>query len=278
MDHIPAHTYKYSNGTLNDNWYEDKEAPTQQMKKDPEFRNMREREPAIVPNGHSKPLGRLKRLHNWDTSNIIPDDGFKEITSLTKTDFGEPNDKRTVEKPTPKMINDIGAMPLVEHEVSAPKTGFASVLPRHDKEHGKSYFNTTNRDYYGQPGNKEPQAVVEDFRKTETNHAGGDKWVKQEKVKPISGLTGEVFNTAHDPQVASEVQRTWIYKKDPAIEAVKSGVHEKDQTKPQDNELSLPIGDGEYAQKMRVHEPNAYRKVRTDITRKQGWKPSLVKF
>ena len=99
-------------------------------------------------------------------------------------------------------------------------------------------------------------------------------------MKRISGLTGEVYNTAHDPQEASEVQRTWIYKPDPAIEAHKHRASQKygDQVYPFDNAASLPLADGEYEYKMRKHEVGAYRKRRTDITRKQGTKPTLIKF
>jgi hypothetical protein len=37
-----------------------------------------------------------------------------------------------MEKPTLKMINNIGEMPLVERIVSGPKTGFGAVLPTHN--------------------------------------------------------------------------------------------------------------------------------------------------
>lgn len=241
-------------------------------------RFMRTKESNIHSVGQTKPLGRLQRAYKWDTHDLIPDDGFRELNTVQQTHFIQPDKHRVMEKPTLKMINNIGEMPLVERIVSGPKTGFGAVLPTHNQDHGVSSFSTTNGDYFGKPGKKSAVEVVQDFNESQFRNAGDDKWNKQECVKKISGLTGEVFNTAHDPQVASEVQRTWIYRADPAIEAVKKGTHEIEQTMPFDNATSLCIGDGEYEYRKRVHVPNQYRKKRTDITRKQGTKPTLVKF
>lgn len=66
----------------------------------------------------------------------------------------------------------------------------------------------------------------------------------EQGVKCISGLVGEVHKPV-DPQENTNVQRAWMYYKDPAVEALKSG--KIDQTLKQDNALSLPIGDGERA-------------------------------
>ena len=87
-----------------------------------------------------------------------------------------------------------------------------------------------------------------------------------------------MFNTQQDPQVKSEVQRTWIQKEDPAIGVVKKGFHDTKHEMPFDNATSLPLGDGEYHYRQRVHQEGAYRKKRTDITRMQGKKPTLIKF
>jgi hypothetical protein len=49
-----------------------------------------------------------------------------------------------------------------------------------------------------------------------------------------------------DPQELTDVQRTWLYSRDPAVTAVKED-RVKDQVTPYDNQMSLPIGEGEYA-------------------------------
>ncbi len=54
-------------------------------------------------------------------------------------------------------------------------------------------------------------------------------------------MTGEVFKL-DDPQESTDVQRSWLYSKDPAVAAAKVG--KTDQSLKADNELSLPLGNG----------------------------------
>lgn len=35
-----------------------------------------------MPTGQLKPLGRLPRVYKWDTNNIVPDDGFREMNTM----------------------------------------------------------------------------------------------------------------------------------------------------------------------------------------------------
>ena len=176
------------------------------------------------------------------------------------------------------MIQTVTQMPTFDREDhDLPETGFGSVIPRHDQNHGKSSFQTTNQAFYGEEQKMNPRQTVTKFNETANKTAGGEKWATTEAVKKISGLTGEVFNKYHDPQEASEVQRTWIQKKDPAIEVVKAGIHERDQTLPFDNANSLPLGNGEHEYVVAQMDSNAYRKKRTDITQKQGTKPVLYR-
>ena len=44
----------------------------------------------------------------------------------------------------------------------------------------------------------------------------------EQGVKCISGLTGEVFKL-EDPQESTDVQRSWLYSKDPSVAACKVG-------------------------------------------------------
>ena len=81
-------------------------------------------------------------------------------------------------------------------------------------------------------------------------------------MKPISRLVGEVHKV-EDPQHSTDVQRTWLYAKDPGLTTVEQG--KVDQTLKQDNELSLPLGDGERAHFPLSDEVGFYRHKR-DIT------------
>ena len=67
---------------------------------------------------------------------------------------------------------------------------------------------------------------------------------EQQGVKCNSGLTGEVFSTG-DAQKSTDVQRSWLYSKDPSVAAMQKGKTSQKLTA--DNETSLPLGDGEHA-------------------------------
>lgn len=214
---IPSHTYKYSKGVLNDNWYEDRIAPDQLLRTKPEEKFMRQSEPDInclSATGIPAPLKRIKRNHKWDTKNIIPDDGYHETKTIQKTELQHPDKNKIPEIPKLRMINkyNIAELSLVDRPIAGPKTGFGSVIKRFDKDHGKPYFNTTNHDFFGAPKREDPSETLTKFGKTWSTNSGQRNYDPKQGLKKISGLTSEVFNTQADPQENTEVQRTWIYR------------------------------------------------------------------
>jgi hypothetical protein len=36
------------------------------------------------------PLGRMNRVYKWDTNGVVPDDGFREMYSINKTEMLNP--------------------------------------------------------------------------------------------------------------------------------------------------------------------------------------------
>ena len=67
-----------------------------------------------------------------------------------------------------------------------------------------------------------------------------------------------------DPQASTDVQRSWLYSKDPSVAAAKIGKTKYKFEK--DNETSLPIGEGEHAKFSHSSEPGFYRCIKSDIT------------
>lgn len=272
---IPSHTYKYSKGVLNNNWYEDRNAPEQPLQSKPDEKFMREIEPDINclnANGVPAPLKRIKRNHKWDTKDVIPNDGYKELKTINKTELQNPEKSRVREQPKRRMINkyNIAELSLVDRPIEGPQRGFGATVKRFDKDHGKAYFNTTNRDFYGEPKREQPQETVDEFNRTQGINAGGRNYDPKRGVHKLSGLTGEVYKTSADPQEHTEVQRTWIYRKDNAIEGVKTEAHLQNQTKDWDNATSLPLGKGEHYYHKKATESGAYRHQRSDITQSTG--------
>jgi len=84
----------YSKPTLMGNWYEERLAPEQPMRVNPDFKYKREEENAIsFPSGTGKlmPLHRVSRNLPWVTQGVVADDGFREFKSLTKTTYDKTN-------------------------------------------------------------------------------------------------------------------------------------------------------------------------------------------
>lgn len=270
---IPSHTYKYSRGVLNDNWYEDRLAPDQLLRTKPEEKFMRTVEPDInclSATGIPAPLKRIKRNHKWDTKDVIPNDGYQELKTINKTELQHPDKSRVNEKPKMRMINkyNIAELSLVDRPISGPERGFGATVKRFGKDHGKPYFETTNHDFYGKPKRETPHETVTTFYKTSSLDSGQRNYNDPSRgVKKLSGLTGEVYNHQADPQEHTEVQRTWIYRKDNAIETVKLETANKYDLPAYDNANSLPLGRGEHYYHKKSTDPGAYRHVRSDITK-----------
>lgn len=275
---IPSNTFKYSQGVLNDNWYEDRIAPEQPLRTKPDEKFMRASEPDInclTANGIPAPLKRIKRNHKWDTRDVIPNDGYKEMKTVNKTEILHPNKNKIQERPTLRMINkyNIAELSLVDRPIPGPTHGFGATVKRFDKDHGKVYFSTTNHDFYGAPKRETPDETVKTFTSTFHKSSGVRNYDPKQGIKKLSGLISEVYNTSADPQEHTEVQRTWIYRKDNAIEAVKQDLHLQKQVKEYDNANSLPLGKGEHYYHKKATEDGAYRKIRTEISMGQEIQP-----
>lgn len=86
---------------------------------------------------------------------------------------------------------------------------------------------------------------------------------EKQSVKCSAGLIGEVYKQS-DPQVTTEVQRSWL----PATDASLANFHKgkTSQVNDKDNETSLPLGEGAHASFTKSDEPAYYRRIRRDVT------------
>ena len=110
-------------------------------------------EPAInclSSTGLPKPLNRLHRLPKHDTTQLIPSDGFNEITTTTQNDFRNPVVHKIKEKPVLNMIHkyNIAELSLVDRPVQGPATGFGTILNKHPQGHDTKYRATSYGESY----------------------------------------------------------------------------------------------------------------------------------
>ncbi len=98
----------FSNKTLNGNWYEDRWAPPQASQMYPQDRSLRPHEEAISTlsaSGLPQPLEVIKRLPKWNTTGVIPDDGYREDYTVNKTEIPNPAAVREVLHKRPALVD-----------------------------------------------------------------------------------------------------------------------------------------------------------------------------
>lgn len=174
----------------------------------------------------------------------------------------------TQQKPVLQMINkyNIADLSLADRPVQGTREGFGAVIVNHPAHHGQRYFATENRTHFGGKEAMNPEQTVAAFAKDMGHSSGGQhRPMEQQKVKTLSNLTGEIYNSNYDPQGQTDVQRSWMYQKDPSLRAVNAN-YQKDQVNFYDNANSLPMGEGVWNTRKFSDKPGANRHFRSDIT------------
>lgn len=78
--------------------------------------------------------------------------GQRELKTTNQQEIQNPKVHVRKEKPVLRMINkyNIAELSLVDRPVQTTKQGFGAVIPRHGNDHNARYFNTENRDNFGE--------------------------------------------------------------------------------------------------------------------------------
>mmetsp|Transcript_36949 Transcript_36949/g.81108 ORF Transcript_36949/g.81108 Transcript_36949/m.81108 type:complete len:284 (-) Transcript_36949:158-1009(-) len=253
----------YTLKTLNDNWFEDRHQPAGSLSvtSDLQRRNPRPHETDIAFIGERfDVLSRISRLPAR-TSYALPEDGFNEKNTTNLVDFSHPRSRQDVatapEKPA---LLSAESVPEISHDERRPlpgnRSGFGATLQRHPPGHDQRNWNTTHGDYFGE-GNGRRRCQT--WASVEDSHAGVSTAHEEFRAQGLKTgkLCGETLCESNDPGSDTRVQRAWLYSSDPALRHVHLG-GKKPPLPEQDNELSLPLGDG------------AMNKVRKDLAERKG--------
>ena len=119
---------------------------------------------------------------------------------------------------------NIAELSLVDRPVKGPDDGFGTVVNKHPKNHDAVYRQTSQAEAFGYGKKNNAVEEVQRFTHLQNNQAGMSQpraFVEQ-GVKCISGLTGEVYKL-DDPQESTDVQRSWLYSKDPSVAYMQKG-------------------------------------------------------
>ena len=159
-------------------------------------------------------------------------------------------------------------------EVSGPKYGCFSKIPRHPPEIKKGLFKSTYMDDFLSRFEKVKYkpTTCEVLTSTGVNSGLRSDYEPIDKKHISSKLVNERYNKDPDSKYNTEVQRSWTYHRDPAIIAVEDLKIDNASRKPWPEEIkfmSLPMHNEEEYQKMQYHTyVNCGHKL-SDITKKK---------
>jgi len=249
----------YKNTALMGNWYEDRTAVPQDYRESKDFRKIREEEEAISyisRNNLLMPLGRVERVHPWNTTGIVADDGFRDYKTVNKTFFdptllknyqgyqdcrplvkARETKKTYPENHTSIQTSHAKAFSLLtqsnmqkqanetNRDVKMNITDFGSTFKKHGVDHERFYTMTTYQQHYDRTANPTAQEVIDREGKKLATFAGYNLRPEEDKgIKMTSALTGEVFKTEKDPQQNTTVQRSWLPYVENAIKTAENNM------------------------------------------------------
>ena len=159
-------------------------------------------------------------------------------------------------------------------ELGGPNHGCFAKLPKHPPEVGKGFFKTTYQDDFlkkfeekkFKPMTGQIFSTTNTFSGLPSNHEPIDK-------KNISSkLVNEKYNPNPERKYNTEIQRTWTYHRDPAIQAIEDFKIDNASRRPWPNEIkfmTLPMKNNEEYQNMQYQTYVKCGHKISDITRKK---------
>ena len=159
-------------------------------------------------------------------------------------------------------------------DVSGPKYGCFSKVPRHPPDNFKVNFRSIYQDSYLSRFQHSKFKSITGEILTNTGINGGIKsdFLPLNKKHISSKLINERYNNGNEPKSNTEIQRSWTYHLDPAIEAVEKLKIDNASTIPLAKEvqyMSLPMFNDEERRKMNYYNyVNCGHKL-SDITKRK---------
>jgi len=254
----------YNKTALMGNWYEERLAVPQPYREEKDARTLREEEETIsytTATHQLKPLGRVGRVHPWNTAAVMADDGFKEYKTVNNTmmdpkllrNYNKYQDCRPLTKTVQEkktypenhtsiqtnqsktftLITDTNMQKYateIKRDVKMNVTDFGSTFKKHGADHQRLFTMTTYQQYFDRPINPTVEDVIEKDGSKLRSFAGGNHRPEAEQgIKMTSPLMGEVYKTERDPQQNTEVQRSWLPYKENALRVAEDNMSKSQQ-------------------------------------------------
>ena len=159
-------------------------------------------------------------------------------------------------------------------QVSGPKNGCFSKIPRYSPDSFKGYYKSLYQDSYSSRFNQSKFKSISGQILTNTGIYGGIKsdYLPLNKKHISSKLINERYNNGNEIKTNTEIQRSWTYHSDPAIEAIEKLKIDNASKIPVAEEIkymSLPMYNDDERRKMQYHiYVNCGHKL-SDITKRK---------
>ena len=159
-------------------------------------------------------------------------------------------------------------------DVSGPKYGCFSKVPQYSPDNFKiNYQSTYQDDFLSRFQHSKFKSITGEIL-TNTGVYGGLKsdFIPLDKKFISSKLVNERYNNGNEAKSNTEIQRTWTYHSDPAIEAVKNMDINNRNILPIEKEvpfMSLPMHNEEEKQKIEYYNYVRCGHKLSDITKKK---------
>ncbi len=159
-------------------------------------------------------------------------------------------------------------------EVSGPKLGCFSKIPRHSPDKFRGYFQSLYQDSYLSRFQNSKFKSISGEILTNTGVYGGMKsdFTPINKKHFSSKLINERYNNGNESKSNTEIQRSWTYHSDPAIEAIEKLKIDNASRVPFEKEveyMSLPMYNDEERRKMNYYNYVKCGHKLSDITKKK---------
>ena len=159
-------------------------------------------------------------------------------------------------------------------EVSGPKYGCFAKLPKYPPEQFKENFRSIYQDDYLSRFEHSKFKSITGEILTNTGVYGGMKcdYIPLNRKHFSSKLINERYNNSNEAKTNTEIQRSWTYHADPAIEAIEKLKIDNATTVPVDKEIqfmSLPMPNEEEKRKIEFYNNVKCGHKLSDITRRK---------
>ena len=159
-------------------------------------------------------------------------------------------------------------------ELGGPNYGCFAKLPKHPPSVGKGFFKTTYQDDFLKRFEDRKFKSITGQILSSTNTFSGlrSNYVSVDKKHITSKLVNEKYNPNKERKYNTEIQRTWTYHRDPAIEAIEDFKIDNASKRPWPKSIkfmTLPMKNNEEYQKMQYQTYIKCGHKISDITRKR---------